>query len=99
AKLALCRLVVTGEGHLDGQTVRGKVVAGVARRAKAVGAPVIALAGGIAPGAEARLREIGLTTALSLMEAPGAVEEAMRDGYRLLSLCSERMMRLLELAW
>ena len=99
AKLAECSLVFTGEGHLDGQTARGKVAAGVARRAKAAGIPVIALAGGIAPGAEERLREAGLTVALSLMEGPCSVEEAMRDGYCLLGRCAERVTRLLKMIW
>ena len=46
ARLKGCDLVLTGEGRLDGQTTRGKVVAGVAMRAKALNIPVIALAGG-----------------------------------------------------
>ena len=45
-------LVVTGEGCLDRQTAFGKAPAGVAERAKRRGIPVIALAGGIKPGAE-----------------------------------------------
>ena len=36
-------LVITGEGRLDSQSLRGKVVVGVARRAKALGVPVAAL--------------------------------------------------------
>ena len=39
-------LVITGEGRLDSQSLRGKVVVGVARRAKALGVPVAALVGG-----------------------------------------------------
>lgn len=39
-------LIITGEGRLDGQSLRGKVVVGVARRAKALGVPVAALVGG-----------------------------------------------------
>lgn len=39
-------LVITGEGRVDGQTLQGKVVSGVAKRAKAAGVPrVIALCG------------------------------------------------------
>jgi len=38
-------LVITGEGKLDSQSLRGKVVIGVARRAKALGVPVAALVG------------------------------------------------------
>ncbi|MEQ3554379.1 glycerate kinase [Pseudonocardia nematodicida] len=39
------RLVVTGEGALDDQTLRGKAVAGVAARARAASVPVLAVAG------------------------------------------------------
>ena len=39
-------LVITGEGRLDSQSLRGKVVVGVARRAKVLGVPVAALVGG-----------------------------------------------------
>ena len=42
-----CDLVVTGEGRLDQQSLRGKVVAGVAKRARARGVPVVALVGGV----------------------------------------------------
>ena len=38
-------LVLTGEGKLDSQSLRGKVVIGVARRAKPLGVPVAALVG------------------------------------------------------
>ena len=39
-------LIITGEGRLDSQSLRGKVVVGVARRAKRLGVPVAALVGG-----------------------------------------------------
>mgnify|MGYP000061405223 CR=1 FL=1 len=39
-------LVITGEGHLDSQSLRGKTVVGVARRARALGVPEAALVGG-----------------------------------------------------
>jgi glycerate kinase len=40
-------LVLTGEGKIDAQSLRGKVVIGVARRAKKLGVPVVALVGDI----------------------------------------------------
>lgn len=39
-------LVITGEGHLDSQSLRGKTVVGVAHRARALGVPAAALVGG-----------------------------------------------------
>ena len=98
AALRQCDLVFTGEGRLDGQTGRGKVVAGVAKRAKAAGIPVIALVGSLADGAEAALRPEGLTAALPILDAPRTTESAMQDAYRLLADAAERTLRLL-LAW
>ncbi|MPY85473.1 MAG: glycerate kinase [Actinophytocola sp.] len=43
--LADASLVVTGEGSLDEQTLRGKAPAGVAAAARAAGVPVVAVAG------------------------------------------------------
>jgi len=45
-KAAGAHLVLTGEGKLDSQSLRGKVVIGVARRARALDVPVAALVGG-----------------------------------------------------
>ena len=95
AALTGCDIVFTGEGRLDGQTGRGKVIAGVAKRAKAAGIPVIALTGSLADGAEAALRPEGLTAALPILDAPQNVEAAMRDAYRLLEDATERALRLL----
>ena len=56
-------LVITGEGRLDSQSLRGKVIAGVAGRARRYGVPVIALAGGIETDA-ADLDALGVTACL-----------------------------------
>jgi glycerate 2-kinase len=95
ALLSRCQLVLTGEGRLDGQTTRGKVVSGVVKRSAAVGVPVIALAGELAEEAETRLQEIGLTAAFSIVNGPCTVEDAMRDGYRLLTNAASRLGGLL----
>ena len=40
-----CDMVFTGEGRIDGQSLRGKVIFGICRRAKAAGVPVCAIVG------------------------------------------------------
>ncbi len=61
-------LVVTGEGKIDAQTPHGKVVSGVARRAKAAGVPkVIALCGRNELGGEAA-RAMGLNDVHALLD-------------------------------
>lgn len=46
-----CDMVFTGEGKIDGQSARGKVVAGVAMRAQKKNVPTIAIVGDIADDA------------------------------------------------
>ncbi|MDT7745390.1 MAG: glycerate 2-kinase [Actinomycetota bacterium] len=68
-RLAGADLVVTGEGRLDAQTLRGKGPAGVAARARAAGVPVLALAGSVALGAaELAGAGFGGTAALADLE-------------------------------
>ena len=45
--------IFTGEGKIDSQSLRGKVVMGVARRAKPLGVPVVAVVGDIGDDIEA----------------------------------------------
>ena len=53
-------LVITGEGFLDEQSFEGKVVGGVAERARATGVPVVAIAGEVYDGAEVDIEAISL---------------------------------------
>ncbi|WP_034640539.1 glycerate kinase [Chitinilyticum aquatile] len=53
ARIADADLLITGEGRLDGQSLRGKSPIGVARRGKRAGLPVIALAGSVADDVDA----------------------------------------------
>lgn len=69
-------LVITGEGCLDGQTARGKVVAEVVRRANGFGKPVLAIAGSVNCTPE-QIHEIGLAGALSLSNKEVSIAEAI----------------------
>ena len=57
-------LVFTGEGRVDEQSLRGKVVVGVARRAARQGVPVVAVVGDIAVASE-KLYSEGITAIFS----------------------------------
>ena len=50
-------LIFTGEGKIDSQSLRGKVVIGVGRRAKPLGVPVVAVVGDIGDGVEGAYEE------------------------------------------
>lgn len=63
-----CDLVITGEGRLDQQSIDGKAISGVARRAKRQNVPVIVIAGSITPEMEDNptLYELGVSAAFSI---------------------------------
>ena len=88
-----CDLVLTGEGRVDGQTLSGKVIAGVARAAASQGVPVVVLAGGVLPDAYA-LHERGVTALFSIVPGPLALEEAEGRAAELIARCAEEVVRL-----
>jgi glycerate kinase len=63
--LAGTDLVITGEGKIDTQSLRGKVVLGVAKRAKAAKVPLIAVVGDVGDGIESAY-ERGVTAVFSI---------------------------------
>lgn len=68
-------LVITGEGRIDKQSLMGKVLSGVAKRAKRADVPLIALGGGISD--ELSSHE-GIDALFSIMRYPISLEEAMQ---------------------
>jgi glycerate kinase len=69
-------LVITGEGSFDHQSLRGKVVAGVAGAARDRGVPCLVLAGRVGVGRR-DCAAIGVTAAYSLEEHFGSLDEAL----------------------
>ena len=86
-------VVFTGEGQLDFQTAFGKTPVGVAKVAKAHGIPVIAIAGGIAEGAEA-VYDAGIDAMLGIVQEPMSLENAVTDASRLIADTAEQAARL-----
>jgi glycerate 2-kinase len=85
-------LVVTGEGKLDAQTLRGKTPVGVARAATAHGVPVVALAGAV-DVADRELRAAGFEEAHALTELEPDPERCMAEAAALLERLAERVGR------
>lgn len=91
-RLAGCDLVLTGEGRIDAQSARGKVLSGVCRRSQTAGVPVIALAGAIGAGAAA-LFDRGLTACFSICNEPMSEQEARARAFELLSSLAYNVVR------
>jgi glycerate kinase len=66
-KLREARMVITGEGTLDGQTLNGKAPAGVAAAARKASVPVIAVAGHSTLN-QRDLRSLGMIAAYALTD-------------------------------
>ncbi|MDB5072520.1 MAG: glycerate kinase, partial [Candidatus Eremiobacteraeota bacterium] len=86
----------TGEGRIDDQTLRGKVVDGVAALARDAGVPVIAFGGSVDLGAERELRARSVHC-VPIAPAPIALDEAMRDAGANLRASAARIAALLTL--
>ena len=71
-------VVVTAEGSIDEQTLQGKGIAGVARRAKELNKPVYAFAGRVKGDAEQLCRRLGLRSILQT--APSSMNDAEAIG-------------------
>jgi glycerate kinase len=87
--------VFTGEGKIDLQTAQGKVISGIMERCVNCGVPVIAFGGSIDDPALEPLYARGLKAAFPIMSSCITLEQAMRDGARLLEDAAARVARLL----
>ncbi|WP_434309474.1 glycerate kinase family protein [Hominifimenecus sp. rT4P-3] len=89
-------VVVTGEGRTDWQSAFGKVVSGVGKRCQKQNIPVIALSGGLGPGAET-LYQHGITSMMTTVNGPMALEEALEHAEELYLDAARRMFRMLQI--
>lgn len=87
-------LVITGEGHLDRQSLLGKVPVGVASRAARRGVPTVAVAGIVSLSAQ-ELQACDISQAYSLRDLEPDERRSMRDAPELL----RRLGRQIALDW
>lgn len=88
-------VVLTAEGRIDGQTLRGKAPLGVAEAARRHGVPVIAFAGSMAD--EALLVPDHFDALVSIVPGPQTLEEAMAAAAANLRSAAARAARLVAL--
>lgn len=90
AALAQAVLVITGEGRLDNQSLRGKGPVGIARRASEHNIPVIALAGSFESNAHA-MRDAGIVAAWPIVEGITTLHYALQHADELLERAAYRL--------
>ncbi len=93
--LAQADLVVTGEGKTDAQSACGKVMAGVGRRAKKMGVPVVGLSGSLDEGAQL-LYAHGINSLMTTVSRPMTLDEAMQNASALYYDAAVRLFRLIQ---
>lgn len=87
--------IFTGEGKIDSQSLRGKVVIGVARRAKKLNVPVIAVVG----GAELDIAEAyseGVSAIFTINRLPMELKDSAKDSGQNLGFVMDNILRILK---
>ncbi len=84
-------LVLTGEGRIDGQTIYGKAVIGIAKLAKQYDVPVVAIGGSLGKDANVVL-DYGIDKIESCIKEGMTIEEVMSNAPVLLKDATERAM-------
>ena len=90
-------LVISGEGRIDNQSLRGKVVIGTARRTRQLLVPLIAIVGDIGPDIESVYAE-GVTAIFSINRVAVPFSQARLRAKADLELTMDNLIRFLK-AW
>ena len=85
-------LVITGEGRFDWQSLRGKVVSGVATLTMPTARPCVLIAGDVVVGRR-EFSALGVSSAYSIAEVVGSVEAALADPVGTLTQTAARVAR------
>ena len=86
-------MVITGEGKIDSQSLRGKVVIGVSRASKQFGVPVIAVVGG-ADGDMSEAYKEGVTAIFPINRLPQDFSVSRHHSAENLAFALENILRL-----
>ena len=89
-------VIFTGEGKIDSQSLGGKAVIGIARRAKKQGIPVIAVVGGAEGDMQAAYDE-GVSAVFSINRLPMPLSESRAYTRENLAFAMENILRLMEI--
>lgn len=87
-------LVLTGEGKLDTQSLRGKAVIGIARRAQKCGVPVVAVVGGAEAPLDAAYN-MGLSAVFPINQLPEDLSVSRSKSAQNLRQTMDNLLRLI----
>jgi glycerate 2-kinase len=92
AQLDEAQLAITGEGSFDWQSLRGKLVTGVAQAAAERGIPCVVLAGQVSVGRR-EMGAVGVEAAYGVAEHAGGVEASLADPAGTLAALAEHVAK------
>lgn len=87
--------VITGEGRMDGQSARGKVISGVVKHCVKAQVPAMAIVGSLGDGYEALLQQ-GLTGVITTVSRCMTLEEALSQAETLYADAAFRAFTMLK---
>lgn len=87
-------VIFTGEGRIDSQTSQGKLISGLAARARAAGVPIVALVGSIR-GPVAPLMSMGLTAVFSTAPGPCTTAQSFQSSREGLERTASQVTRVI----
>jgi len=88
-------MVFSGEGKIDSQSLRGKVVLGVAQRTKKAGVPLVCVVGAIGDGMDGAYEQ-GVTAVFSINRMPMPFKEAAPHSKENLAIAMDNIIRLIK---
>ena len=88
-------MIFTGEGKLDRQSLRGKVVIGVAKRAKKKKVPVVVIAGGADSGID-DVYDFGINSVFTINRIPEAFEISRYKSVENMEFAVDNILRLIK---
>ncbi len=92
ARIKASDLVITGEGCFDWQSMRGKVVTGVATLTMPTARPCVVIAGDVCVGRR-EFSALGISSAYSVAEVVGSIEASLADPVATLAATAARVAR------
>ena len=88
-------MIFTGEGKFDQQSLHGKAVIGIAKRAKEKNIPVIVLAGGVEEDIDAAY-EMGVSAVFSINRLPQKFSVSRYKSVENITAAFENILRLIK---
>lgn len=89
-------LIFTGEGKMDVQSIGGKVISGIARRAKEIDVPVVAIVGGAGENIDA-IYDMGVNAVFTTNRLPEDFSVIRHKSAENLKFAVDNIMRLIKI--